>query len=114
MRRRRADEGLMATDGPGPLPYDAPIEAYARQAEILLSALDAHERPAEWRVKWEHSRFRGKDVADVRRASLDLDDARLVVAQEHAFDTWADLAAFVEEMARGGRARRFEAAVEAV
>ena len=47
-------------------------------------------------------------------ATLDLGDARAVVAREHAFDRWEDLAAFTEAVAHDGPVARFETAVEAV
>jgi ankyrin repeat protein len=79
-----------------------------------LTALKAGDSDADWRFKWEHPRFRGKTVDAVKGAALDLDDARLVVAHQHAFDTWADLVAFTTDVARDGPTSRFEAAVEAV
>jgi ankyrin repeat protein len=94
--------------------YDAPLEAYERQAQGLFSAVSAGEREAAWRFKWEHPRFRGKDVADVRAASLTIGDARTVVAREYAFDAWPELEAYVETVGRDERVRRFEAAVDAV
>ncbi len=94
--------------------YDAPLEAYERQAQELFSAVSAGEREAAWRFKWEHPRFRSRDIADVRAASLTIDDARAVVAQEHAFEGWPELEAYVEAVGRDERVRRFEAAVDAV
>jgi len=96
------------------LPYDAPLTAYQQQAEALYKALQSHEEEAEWRFKWEHPRFRGKGVSDVREAELDLADAQLVVARQYGFENWADLAAFAAEVRQEGRISRFEAAVEAV
>lgn len=60
----------------GAVPYDAPLESYERQAASLFAALEAHARAAEWRVKWEHPAFRGRDVAEVRAAPLTVDDIR--------------------------------------
>ncbi|HET6203577.1 MAG TPA: ankyrin repeat domain-containing protein [Planctomycetota bacterium] len=97
-----------------PLPYRASLKDYQRQADALLNGLKSGDAAAEWRFKWEHPRFRGKSVGDVRAAALDVADAQVVVAQEYAFERWADLAAFVDAVRRGGAVDRFESAAEAV
>jgi ankyrin repeat protein len=94
--------------------FRAPIEAYERQAEMLLAAARAGDGDAEARFKWELPRFRGRPLAEVRGAALDVDDARVVIAHEHAFEGWAALAAFTREVAHDGPVSRFESAVEAV
>lgn len=97
-----------------PVPFRASIEEYQRQAEALFEELESGEGAAEWRVKWEHPRFRGKTVDAVRAATLDFADAQLVIAQEYAFDTWADLEQFTVAVSRQGPVASFESAVEAV
>src|SRR5262249_9727775 len=83
------------------------------------------DQAAEWRFKWEHPRFRGKSVDDVRAATLDIADAQQVVAHEHGFEKWEDVAEFADAVRRDGVAQavaqpvaqavaQFEAAVEAV
>ncbi len=98
----------------GSLPWNAPLDAYRDEARALFAALVAGERDAAWRFKWLHPRFRGRKVEEVRTTTLTPEDAKLVVAQEYAFDTWAALEAFTREIASPGAAARFEAAVEAV
>jgi Ankyrin repeats (3 copies) len=90
------------------------LEAYEQQAETLFAALRAGDERAAWRFKWEHPRFKGKGIDDVRAAQLDLDDARTVIAQEYSFDDWDRLAQFLQIVAAGGPEARFEAAVDAV
>jgi len=92
------------------------VADYERQAETLLSALKSGDNDAAWRFKWEHPRFGGKTVDEVNAATpdLDLDDARLVVAQQQSFETWADLVAFVDAVVKPGPVATFETAVEAV
>jgi hypothetical protein len=97
-----------------PLSFRATLDEYDAQAEALFAAVIAREEGAEWRVKWMHPRFRGCPVTDVRAATLEVHDARLVVAREYAFESWPDLAAFVAAVALGGAVERFETAVEAV
>jgi len=96
------------------LPFDAPLPAYDAQARALLDGLEAGDRGALERFKWEHPRFRDRRLSEVRGAELGLHDARLVVAHDHGFHTWEDLAAFTESVAGHGPVRDFELAVEAV
>jgi ankyrin repeat protein len=92
----------------------ASLEDYEQEAKRLLEAVKARENAALWNFKWLHPNYRGKTVTDVQPDSLDLDDARLVIAQEYSFNTWYDLQAFVREVAVDGPTRKFEQAVEAV
>jgi len=96
------------------LRYTATLEDYEREAKALFDALQARENAALWNFKWMHPHYRGKTVTDVKPDALDLDDARLVVAQEYAFNTWYDLKTFANEVAVDGPTRKFETAVEAV
>ena len=96
------------------LPFHARLDEYQRQAEALFGALKAGDEAAAWRFKWEHPRFRGKSVTEVRTAALDRADAQVVIAQEYCFDTWEELAEFSEAVRRDGPIRDFETAVEAV
>jgi ankyrin repeat protein len=97
-----------------PLPFRATLEQYQRQADALFDALRAGDEPAQWRVKWEHLSFRGKSLADVKAATLDLSDAQEVVAREYGFEDWAHLAKFADAIQRDSSLARFEVAVDAV
>ena len=94
--------------------FRADIADFHRQAETLFTALSAGDSDAQWRVKWEHPRFSGKTIDSVQAATLDLDDARLVVARQQSFETWRDLTAFVDAVVEPGPVATFETAVEAV
>ena len=96
------------------LPFSAALEEYERQAAALFEGLKSGEQAAEWRFKWEHPRFRGKTVDDVRATTLNLDDARLVIAHVHAFEDWPHLEKFAETVRADGEVTRFETAVDAV
>jgi ankyrin repeat protein len=96
------------------LSYRATLAEYQQQAEALFDALRSGDEAAAWRFKWEHPRFRGKSVNDVRAATLDLADAQLVVAHEYGFEKWTDVAEFADAVRRDGPVARFEPAVEAV
>src|SRR5437016_1018470 len=99
---------------PEPLPFRATLAQYEEQAKALFDALRSGDEAAEWRFKWMHPSFRGKSVADVRAAAVELADAQAVVAHEYAFENWAELAAFTEAVKRDDPITRFESAVEAV
>jgi len=96
------------------LPHRADIDAYDTQAKELLAAAQSNDRDAAWRFKWEHPRFRGKPVTEVKTEDLDQDDARLVIARSYAFETWTDLEAFTRSIHTDLDIARFESAVEAV
>jgi ankyrin repeat protein len=90
------------------------LDDYQQQADALFAALNAGDDSAAWRFKCEHPRFKGQTVGAVRNATLDLDDARTVIAAEHSFDGWEQLADFVRAMHTDPDVQRFEAAVDAV
>ena len=96
------------------LPFDASLEEYQQQAKTLFERVKSRDEETEWRFKWLHPAFRGKSVADVRAAALELSDAQAVVAREYSFETWADLAAFAEVVGHDRAVSQFETAVEAV
>ena len=96
------------------LPWAATREDYEREAAALYAALQARENSALWNFKWMHPHFRGKTVTDVDPATLDLDDARLVVAHEYGFPAWFNLMKFADEVAQDAPAAQFERAVDAV
>lgn len=98
----------------GDLPFDAPLDAYAREADALLASLGAGEDEAAWAMKWLHPRFRDRDVSEVRAAGLGRDDARLVVALTYAFEGWSELVAYSQALPTDACLSRFERAVEAV
>jgi ankyrin repeat protein len=97
-----------------PVFYYARLEVYQQQAETLFHQLMLADDSAQWRFKWSHPRFRGRSVADVEAATLDLADAQEVIAQENGFDSWSELTEFVDAASSEGPVARFEAAVELV
>jgi hypothetical protein len=97
-----------------PLSFRATLADFQVHAEALFAAVSAHDESAEWRFKWDHPRFRGQSVAAVRAAALDLDDARLLVAREYSFDSWAHLESFAHAVAHDESVQRFEMAADAV
>jgi ankyrin repeat protein len=99
---------------PQPLPFTASLGEYLVHAESLLADLRDGDEAAAWRFKWEHPRFRDRQVGEVRSAELDLEDAKLVTARGYAFERWDDLATFAESVGRDRAILRFETAADAV
>jgi ankyrin repeat protein len=69
----------------------------------------ALEQIREW-----HPRFTDAADEDIRRARFTEDDARLVYAREHGFETWKDLAARTAALAAGRTEEPFMAAFKAL
>ena len=99
---------------PPPLPFTAAPGNYLDQARALLADFQAGDDAAAWRFKWEHPRFRGRKIGEVKAATVDLDDAKLVTARQYAFESWSDLAAFAERAPADRAIVRFETAVDAL
>jgi ankyrin repeat protein len=101
---------------PADLTWRASLAEYERQAVSLHESLHAGDQDAAWRYKWVHPRFRGKVLADVLSAvpTLDLSDARIVIAHDHSFAGWPETVAFTAAVENDPRVRAFEAAADAV
>lgn len=107
-----------------PLPFDAALEAYAKQAETLLEGHRAADPDAIRVFHQKHPRFLDEKIpwlpktipdSDIQTAALDLTDARLTLARWYDFRDWEALAFYAGEVAdRNSPVHRFEAAVEAV
>ncbi len=107
-----------------PLPWDAPLDGYQRQAAQLLEAHAAGHAAALALLHRTLPRFLDDTVTwlprpitqqEIRDTPLDLDDTRLAVARLYSFLDWDALAALVTEV-RTARSpiRSFERAVDAV
>ena len=55
---------------PGSIPFLALLDEYEKEAKNLSEAVQARDREAAWRFKWEHPRFRGKSVTEVATTFL--------------------------------------------
>ena len=99
---------------PESLLFRSALRQYQQQAQSLFDAVKSGDEDAQWRFKWMHPRFHGKNVNDVRAATLKPADARTVVAREYGFASWADLASFADAVKRDGPITLFETAVEAI
>jgi len=107
-----------------PLPFDARLEGYQKQAEALLAAVrlgdptaircfnERHPRFLDEKIRWLPKRL---SALEVQNAPLDLTDAQLAIARWYDFRDWAALENYVEAVTQNSSpVHRFEAAVEAV
>jgi ankyrin repeat protein len=107
-----------------PLPFDAGLDEYLKQAQALLAAFESGDTAALQCFRERHPRFldakipwlpRNVSDAELRSAGLELNDAQLTVARWYDFRDWPALIEYVEEVTRDDSpVHRFESAVEAV
>src|SRR5260221_4964838 len=107
-----------------PVPFDARLEGYQKQAEQLLEAWRAGDSAAIQIVRQTHPRFLNPDIpwlpkklsaSEVRSATFELPDAQLTIARWYDFAAWPRLAEYVDAVTQeGSPASQFESAVEAV
>lgn len=107
-----------------PLPWDAPLDAYERQAVELLEAHAAGNADALALLHRSLPRFLDETVTwlprpitadEIRATPLDLSDTRMAVARLYSFLDWDALAALTTEVCTpGSPIRTFECAVNAI
>jgi ankyrin repeat protein len=97
------------------LPAHPRLDQYKKQAKELLKAFRAADEEAMRRMRKGHPRLRKLAEAEFRGASVVLADAQLVIAREHAFESWPKFAKYVKDLARrNSPASIFESAADAV
>ena len=106
-----------------PLPFDAPLAAYVRQADALYAGWRSGDPDAIGIFRSKHPKFldtkitwlqRQMTEAEARETPIDADDAKLALARGYDFADWPRLVEYVEAVSSPGPVARFEAAVEAV
>ena len=98
-----------------PLPARPSLEQYKKQAKDLLKAFRSSDAKAMDRARKNHPRMRKIAEADFEHTRLALADAQLVIAREHAFESWPRFAKHIESLARKSSVvSKFEAAVDAI
>jgi ankyrin repeat protein len=91
------------------LPTRPNLEQYRKQAKELLKVCKAGDSDALQRIKRHHSHARKLPV------SVTLADAQLVIAREHAFESWPKFAKHIEALAReDSHVSQFELAADAI
>ena len=110
--KRHIDE---LTGEPEPCrPFETDLQYYRGRAAGMLSVHSTGERNALRLVRQFHPGFRAASEADIRAATLTQDDAELILAREHGFDTWDDLARHIEALHKQETDAPFRRAFEAI
>ena len=106
---------LVFAEAVRPLPFNATLEQYEKEAEQLLGIYRSSDTEARWNIAREHPRLRELSDPERLNAVFELADARLSVAREYGFENWAKLAGYAKAVrAENSPVARFESAVEAV
>ena len=95
------------------LPARPSLEQYRKQAKELFKARTSPEGVV--RFKKFHPRLTKFTETDVAKIELSLSDAQLVIAREHAFESWPKFASHIQELVRANSSvSNFELAVNAI
>src|ERR1700687_5122972 len=107
-----------------PLPFDASLDQYQKEAEQLFDAYKLGDSETIQRIRQRHPRFLDPKIpwlslntpdAEVRSAGLDLADMQLTIARWYDFQDWQALTEYVRAVTEPNSAvYQFESAVEAV
>ena len=81
-----------------PLPPRPNLEQYKKQAKDLVKDRAEAAPDALLRIQRHHPRLADLPELDVQRASFKLSDAQLIIAREHAFESWAKFARHVQAL----------------
>lgn len=83
-------------------PYRTDIDFYEDRADGLVSVWRSGLPSALALIRRWHPGLGQASDTEVQSAAFGVEDARLVLARQHGFGSWAELAAHVEALARGG------------
>ncbi len=97
------------------LPTRARLGQYEKQAQDLVDGHKLGDPESIWRIKSYHPRFRGMPDSEVRSTTFALADAQLIVARWNYFESWLELAGYVEAVTdESSLVSHFESAVDAI
>ncbi|PYV30985.1 MAG: hypothetical protein DMG22_18805, partial [Acidobacteria bacterium] len=97
------------------LPTRAPLEQYEKQAQDLVEGHKLGDPESIWRIKNDHPRFREMSDSEVRSTTFALADAQFIVARWNYFESWLELAGYVEAVTQErSPVSQFESAVDAI
>ena len=77
------------------------LEQYKKQAKDLVKDRANAAPEAFARIRHYHPRLRGLPDLDIQSAPFKLSDAQLIIAREHAFESWPKFAAASPDVASG-------------
>ncbi|MGA8532084.1 MAG: ankyrin repeat domain-containing protein [Acidobacteriaceae bacterium] len=78
------------------LPDHPSLEQYKKQAKELVRAIAHHDADALARLRKHHPRLKSLPESDLQ--TIALADAQLVLAREHGYDSWPQLAHHIETL----------------
>ncbi len=97
------------------LPARPSLEQYTKEAKELVKSRASGDPEAVRRIEAHYPRPAKVERAAANTARFTLADAQLVIAREHAFESWPTFATHIEGLARTRSAvTQFEAAVDAI
>ncbi|MFZ1991197.1 MAG: ankyrin repeat domain-containing protein [Alphaproteobacteria bacterium] len=94
--------------------FDTNLDYYRGRATGLRSVLQTGERNALRLVREFHPRFANASDVEIQAADVTQEDAELIQAREHGFNSWAQLAAAVEALKADSSREPFRLAFEAI
>jgi Ankyrin repeats (3 copies) len=97
------------------LPTRSRLEQYEKQSQDLVDGHKLGDPESIRRIKNGHPRFREMSDSEVRSTTFELVDAQLIVARWNYFESWLELAEYVEAVTQeGSLVSHFESAVDAI
>ena len=90
---------------------------YAHNEERAGALLEQHKDALPFvlaQIKRCHPNYAGATIAEIKKATLTEDDARLIYARDHGFDDWHALTAHLEAIRSGKTEEPFTAAFAAI
>src|SRR6187200_901245 len=97
-----------------PLPFDAPLRGFERQADELLTAWKAKGEQTLRLIGERLPRFRKRPFEEVKAAEPNAEEARFALARAYDFADWQALTEFQAAASKpGSEVHRFETAIEA-
>lgn len=85
-------------------PFRTDTDYFRERASGLKSMIEVDDERAREQVRLHHPRFRAIDDSDTAWRSFNDDDAALVVAGQHGFETWDGFAAHLAALEKDGTA----------
>lgn len=95
-------------------PFHTDIDYFDGRVEGLLSQFASHLPAAAAQIRSSHPLFNTLADTEIFDHEFTVDDARLVTAREHGFETWAKFKAHLRQLADGKAAEPFLLAFQAI
>ena len=93
--------------------FETDVKWIADRVHGLLRTRYSADPAALEQIRERHPRFEDRTDEEIRQAAFSVEDARLVYAKEHGFDTWDDLAKRVKVLTANPAAATAEAFLSA-